>query len=57
MRQLLGIFLVAISVSSFAQPISDLVIYTTEPDPFYLILNGVKQNYQPMTNVRVTDLN
>lgn len=57
MRQLLGIFLVAVSLSSFAQPISDLVIYTTEPDPFYLILNGVKQNDQPMTNVRVTDLN
>ena len=57
MKHLIGILLFSISVSSFAQPISDLVIYTTEPDPFYLILNGVKQNDQPMTNVRVTDLN
>lgn len=40
-----------------AQPISDLVVYTTEPDPFYLILNGIKQNDVAMTNVRVTDLN
>ena len=41
----------------WSQPISDLVVYTTEPDPFYLVLNGVKQNSEPMTNVRVTDLN
>lgn len=46
-----------ISLGVTAQPISDLVVYTTEPDPFFLILNGVKQNEVAMTNVRVTDLN
>lgn len=40
-----------------AQPVSDLVVYTTEPDPFFLILNGIKQNDVAMTNVRVTNLN
>lgn len=52
----IAVFLFA-SVFATAQPISDLVVYTTEPDPFYLILNGVEQNNEPMTNVRVTDLN
>lgn len=46
-----------LSIATIAQPISDLVVYTTEPDPFFLVLNGVKQNNEPMTNVRVTDLN
>jgi hypothetical protein len=51
------LFSILFAVNVFAQPISDLVVYTTEPDPFFLILNGVKQNEEAMTNVRVTDLN
>lgn len=39
-----------------AQPINDLVVYAGEPTPFYLVLNGVRQNDEPMTNVRITDL-
>lgn len=46
-----------LTVSVVAQPVSDLVVYTTEPDPFFLILNGIKQNDVAMTNVRVTNLN
>ena len=57
MKSLATAFLLVMSVAGLAQPISDLVVYTTEPDPFYLVLNGVKQNTEPMTNVRVTDLN
>ena len=37
LSSLLGILL---SVSVVAQPVIDLVVYTTEPDPFFLILNG-----------------
>jgi hypothetical protein len=57
MKKLLTLLMGFVAVNLVAQPISDLVVYTTEPDPFYLILNGVKQNEEPMTNVRVTDLN
>lgn len=58
MKSFLYAFLLfAWSATVVGQPISDLVVYTTEPDPFYLVLNGVKQNNEPMTNVRVTDLN
>jgi len=57
MKKLFSILISFVALGVGAQPISDLVIYTTEPDPFYLILNGVKQNEEPMTNVRVTDLN
>ena len=35
---------------------NNLVVFTQEPEPFYLILNGIRQNDNPETNVRVTDL-
>jgi hypothetical protein len=35
---------------------NNLVVYTNEPLPFYLILNGVRQNNEPQTNVRVVGL-
>ncbi|MFT5902873.1 MAG: hypothetical protein ACI9LA_002092 [Bacteroidia bacterium] len=57
MRILTFLFSIFFAVNVLAQPISDLVVYTTESDPFFLILNGVKQNEEAMTNVRVTDLN
>jgi hypothetical protein len=57
MKKIVTILMSFVALSAVAQPISDLVVYTTEPDPFYLILNGIKQNDEPMTNVRVTDLN
>lgn len=54
LNSLLGLLL---AINVVAQPVSDLVVYTTEPDPFFLILNGIKQNDVAMTNVRVTNLN
>lgn len=57
LRLLLSLFLTIQIGLVLAQPVSDLVVYTSEPDPFYLVLNGIKQNDEPMTNVRVTDLN
>lgn len=57
MKTLATAILLTLSTVVFSQPICDLVVFTTEPDPFYLVLNGVKQNAEPMTNVRVTDLN
>ncbi len=36
---------------------TDLIIFTEQGEPFYLVLNGIKQNVSPETNVKVTDLN
>ena len=57
MKNFAFLFPIFFAASVVAQPICDLVVYTTEPEPFFLILNGVKQNQEAMTNVRVTDLN
>ena len=56
MKHLSSFLSLLLTASVVAQPVSDLVVYTTEPDPFFLILNGIKQNDVAMTNVRVTNL-
>ncbi len=58
MKQLLLTVLLAASASigSFAQKASNLVIFTEEPKPFYAIVNGIKQNVAPQTNVKITGL-
>lgn len=50
--------IVALSLSafSFAQSTGELVVFTNNGDPIYLIMNGVYQNYEPATNVRVQSL-
>lgn len=52
------LFLISLSLfslSSFAQ-YSNLTIFSEEGTPFYLILNGVRQNQNPETNIRVNGL-
>lgn len=44
-----------ISLNFFAQT-SNLTIFSEEGTPFYLILNGVRQNQHPETNIRVNGL-
>lgn len=46
-----------IMVASFAQSTSNLIVFSADGDPFYLILNGIKQNTEPETNVKVTGIN
>jgi hypothetical protein len=41
---------------SFAQGQGDVTIYSNTGDKFYVILNGVRQNDSPETNVKVTGL-
>ncbi|OFZ53393.1 MAG: hypothetical protein A3D92_05295 [Bacteroidetes bacterium RIFCSPHIGHO2_02_FULL_44_7] len=50
--------IVALSLSSFAsaQSTGELVIFSNNGEPIYLIMNGVYQNYEPATNVRVQAL-
>lgn len=40
-----------------AQQTNELVVFTNESQPFYVIVNGIRQNENPETNVRVTNLN
>lgn len=42
--------------SSFAQRTGDLVIFSNTGEQFYVVLNGVRQNMSPETNVKVEGL-
>ncbi|MFK7969964.1 MAG: DUF4476 domain-containing protein [Bacteroidia bacterium] len=41
----------------FAQNSSNLIIYSSGGEKFHVVLNGVRQNSQAETNVKITDLN
>jgi hypothetical protein len=43
-------------VNSFAQNSNNLVVFSETGDRFYLVLNGLKYNQSPETNVKVTGL-
>ena len=43
-------------MQSFAQVSSSVVVFTQEGERFYVIVNGIRQNDTPQTNVRVTGL-
>ncbi|NTW24120.1 MAG: DUF4476 domain-containing protein [Lentimicrobium sp.] len=45
-----------LQLSSFAQLRSNLVFFTEQGERFTVILNGIRQNPTPETNVKVTDL-
>ncbi len=47
---------VALSVFAFGQQTGELVIFSNNGEPFYVIMNGIYQNYEPATNVRVQSL-
>ena len=36
---------------------NDVVVFSEEPTPFYLVLNGLKQNEKAETNVKIANLN
>lgn len=41
----------------YSQNSSNIVFYSSGGERFQVVLNGVKQNQEPQTNVKVTDLN
>lgn len=56
MKSILTLFIAAaISFPAFAQQSANMVVFS-DGLPFYLVINGVRQNLNPETNVRVTDL-
>lgn len=44
-------------IGSFAQSTSNLIVFSANGEPFYLVLNGIRQNADPETNVKVTGIN
>lgn len=52
------LLLIAISIcllpSYFLHAQNDLVVFSEQGEQFYLVLNGIKQNAKPETNVKVT---
>ena len=46
-----------VSITSIAQNTSNLIVFSEDGLKFYLILNGIRQNEVPLTNVKVTGLN
>jgi len=45
-----------LTIVGFAQQSMNLVVFSDDGQPFYLVINGVRQNVSPETNVRITDL-
>lgn len=50
------ILTVFILVSGYAQNTNNIVIFVEDAKPFYAVINGIKQNVQPKTNVKITGL-
>jgi hypothetical protein len=53
---LLNAFVIITVISGVAQATSNLIIFASDPTPFYAIVNGIKQNSEPQTNVKITGL-
>ncbi len=58
MKKLLltGLFALVYTMSTFAQATSNLIVFVEDPKPFFAIVNGVKQNNEAQTNVKITGL-
>lgn len=44
------------NLASFAQLKTNIVVFSEQGEQFYLVLNGIQQNAEAQTNVKVTDL-
>jgi len=55
-RILLFIAIVFLSLNSFAQNTNNIVVFSQSGERFYVILNGVRQNIEPETNVKIVNL-
>lgn len=57
MKHFFLLLLVLCGGKLFAQPTSNLIVFAEQGEKFWLVLNGVKQNTDAQTNVKVTGLN
>lgn len=56
MKRLILIFITFISIQTFAQSYSNITVFSEDGKPFYLMLNGIKQNEKAQTNIKVEGL-
>ncbi|MCB9194811.1 MAG: DUF4476 domain-containing protein [Flavobacteriales bacterium] len=57
MKKLLLLTLVTVIYQfGFTQQSSNLIIFAENATPFYAVVNGIKQNVEPQTNVKITGL-
>ena len=54
-KSILLSFSLFIFTFAFSQK-SNLVFFTEQGEPFYVVLNGIKQNADARTNVKIIDL-
>jgi len=52
----LNILIFTILLSSIAQKTCNIVLFAVDATPFYAVVNGIKQNAEPQTNVKITGL-
>ncbi len=52
----LTIFSLFTLIGGYAQSTNNMVIFVEDAKPFYAVINGIKQNVQPKTNVKITGL-
>lgn len=55
MKYITLILISFLSIISVGQT-NNLVVYTEEASPFYLVIDEIKQNEKPASNIRITDL-
>lgn len=56
-RLILALAIIALSLpATFAQTGAKLTMFSEGGEPFYLMLNGVRQNAEPVTNLKVENL-
>lgn len=56
MRKIITLFVLLASTTAFSQKTSNLVVFTEDASLFYLVVNGVTQNYEPKSNIKLTGL-
>jgi hypothetical protein len=56
MRKIFLLFLMFSSLFIQAQNSSNLVVFSEDAAPFYLTLNGIRQNATPQTNIKITGI-
>ena len=56
-KPLLFLFFLTASLSSFAQIGHDLTIFSGDGIPFTVVVNGMRMNEQPQTNVFIENVN
>jgi hypothetical protein len=56
MKQFLVLIVLFLTLRVSSQVVNNLVVFCNDPEPFTLILNGMRQNATPATSVRVEGL-